>query len=883
MYPHLHGVRLGKSLGKTTMGGMQEHKLGTHIDLCRGREYTERAQPLPAQLSGVPLPGHWAPLGVTRKLRGLPAIRCCCNLLTLIKITTLTRVVMEFDSRSIYEKVSHANHVGLSASFGRSMVIFNSPRLSLSLSSKVAAFFILGLTMEKSGSSSSSEFEEELENACPVLVANTVARRKRVWVHQRRLVEFLSPTFWPSNWEVRRTGTSDVQGIGLFVASGIKKKPAEKGSTVCAGPKRCVFVESEKGEYQEKVNKLCTRICVERDIWKRFRKNHAQYTQPGSNNDLSITGSLVYCESSTLDQATSEVKNTFNLDMMEHHDAWKSSNYDWLPSLPKGLGEKVPEENLQTLELDTALKDTYEYLQMFAVGLEQVVIDQKENGGEFLQEFKDTEFKVRALNTSVINNLSKEAGDEQIRLKEIHPYQLWTLCEIQVAMVERNVTPKADVTREIMGEELRMMGNSSYRNLRDWLIFRDYMNGLEYVVQALSGQGQDPARVRAVGNLLLRRKYQALHPRVERRSVGTNPPPTPVSEDQDGNAYRTMAVKEFLEHTLFMESEQPNEGRVAVPENSKEKMEVYPHLRGGSVKDQFIKTNMSTLNRDSNLDLPFIGSLVYYKSSTSDHEATKAEPEQEPDTIKEVNPHLRGGRVENHLGKTTPSSPDRDSNLDLPVLGGLAQHDWRVSQLRHRGGVVSITQFTNSIYDRDSSQPTFIISGYHGISTELSYETVVLSSTAEDGEIEVRISLGTDPPHCGVKSLSPTLILPIEQGRLYAEDFIHQQPEAPPTWRDRYNPDNPPLKKNIHTRTHGMSSKGRRVSMQIEISLPPFGKSVNHHQAAPNKCVQLGESLMTDHDQRRRENGWDSGGTVTFKGPLAARSRASSDHIKEAD
>nr|CAD7590058.1 unnamed protein product [Timema genevievae] len=54
--------------------------------------------------------------------------------------------------------------------------------------------------------------------------------------------------------------------------------------------------------------------------------------------------------------------------------------------------------------------------------------------------------------------------------------------------------------------------------------------------------------------------------------------------------------------------------------------------------------------------------------------------------LEEVNPHLRGGRVENHLGKTTPSSPDRDSNLDLPVLSGLAQHDWRVSQLRHRGG-----------------------------------------------------------------------------------------------------------------------------------------------------------------------------------------------------
>ncbi|CAG2055263.1 unnamed protein product [Timema podura] len=41
----------------------------------------------------------------------------------------------------------------------------------------------------------------------------------------------------------------------------------------------------------------------------------------------------------------------------------------------------------------------------------------------------------------------------------------------------------------------------------------------------------------------------------------------------------------------------------------------------------------------------------------------------------ELNPHLRGRRVENHLGKTTHSSPDQDSNLDLPVLGSLAQHE----------------------------------------------------------------------------------------------------------------------------------------------------------------------------------------------------------------
>nr|CAD7262840.1 unnamed protein product [Timema shepardi] len=71
--------------------------------------------------------------------------------------------------------------------------------------------------------------------------------------------------------------------------------------------------------------------------------------------------------------------------------------------------------------------------------------------------------------------------------------------------------------------------------------------------------------------------------------------------------------------------------------------------------------------------------------------------------LEEVNPHLRGGRVENHLGKTTPSSPDRDSNLDLPVLSSRAQHDKRLA---------------NAL--------------------------AVLSSTAEDGEIEVRISVRED-------------------------------------------------------------------------------------------------------------------------------------------
>nr|CAD7587267.1 unnamed protein product [Timema genevievae] len=42
--------------------------------------------------------------------------------------------------------------------------------------------------------------------------------------------------------------------------------------------------------------------------------------------------------------------------------------------------------------------------------------------------------------------------------------------------------------------------------------------------------------------------------------------------------------------------------------------------------------------------------------------------------LEEANPHFRRGRVEKPFRRNHPSSPDRGSNLDLPVFGSLAQH-----------------------------------------------------------------------------------------------------------------------------------------------------------------------------------------------------------------
>nr|CAD7262936.1 unnamed protein product [Timema shepardi] len=86
--------------------------------------------------------------------------------------------------------------------------------------------------------------------------------------------------------------------------------------------------------------------------------------------------------------------------------------------------------------------------------------------------------------------------------------------------------------------------------------------------------------------------------------------------------------------------------------------------------------------------------------------------------LEEVNPHLCGERVENHLGKTTPISLDRDSNLDLLVLSSRAQHNYRVSRLRHRGGVVSLVP---EISNLRSDLPDEILYGRAGYLYNLLY------------------------------------------------------------------------------------------------------------------------------------------------------------------
>ncbi|XP_063992501.1 uncharacterized protein LOC135170521 isoform X2 [Diachasmimorpha longicaudata] len=156
------------------------------------------------------------------------------------------------------------------------------------------------------------------------------------------------------------------------------------------------------------------------------------------------------------------IKQTFNTDFVVLHSEWKDNHYDWLPGpdkIPKQLGESLSPDYLSQLRsemLDDILLDIYEYMQTYAVGLEQVVWDQEDHRLEFVQKFKDTESSLQTV-----------------------------LCELQAALIERGVTPRNNVSRKAMSNDYRgaMSSQATFRNLRDWLIFRDYMNALEYVIE----------------------------------------------------------------------------------------------------------------------------------------------------------------------------------------------------------------------------------------------------------------------------------------------------------------------------------------------------------------------------------------------------------------
>lgn len=103
---------------------------------------------------------------------------------------------------------------------------------------------------------------------------------------------------------------------------------------------------------------------------------------------------------------------------------------------------------------DVAFRKSFEYLQYYAVGLEQVRIDQVLHSGEFLNDIADMEAKLRQV-----------------------------LCELQISMLSLRVEQNPDITRRVMSTRLRDMNSQTTRDFRDYIIVREYAKGMAYAQQ----------------------------------------------------------------------------------------------------------------------------------------------------------------------------------------------------------------------------------------------------------------------------------------------------------------------------------------------------------------------------------------------------------------
>nr|CAD7403702.1 unnamed protein product [Timema poppensis] len=102
---------------------------------------------------------------------------------------------------------------------------------------------------------------------------------------------------------------------------------------VLGGEKEC---DSFWGLLQNPNDHRSVPAFVERESRKPFIKSHPQYTRPGSNLNLSVFGSLVHCESITLNHEVTEAGN-ITFEMIDFHNnnigLSHSEQYRWLQVL----------------------------------------------------------------------------------------------------------------------------------------------------------------------------------------------------------------------------------------------------------------------------------------------------------------------------------------------------------------------------------------------------------------------------------------------------------------------------------------------------------------------------------------------------------------------
>ncbi|GAB6023241.1 hypothetical protein CHUAL_008059 [Chamberlinius hualienensis] len=177
--------------------------------------------------------------------------------------------------------------------------------------------------------------------------------------------------------------------------------------------------------------------------------NSGEVSTSSQEIDLSVRAEHFYMISKNAEHAmdkANKTKTEFAKETFSDPDFMKQFNwvvYDWLP--------KIPTTTNHHLDYPELLSKCYEHMQRYAVAIEQMVLDQILYDGNYVDKFREMEHAARTV-----------------------------LCPLQHAILAMKIQIK-DVTKEIMSETYRSIDSDSVRNIRDYIILREFIAGLTYI------------------------------------------------------------------------------------------------------------------------------------------------------------------------------------------------------------------------------------------------------------------------------------------------------------------------------------------------------------------------------------------------------------------
>jgi len=180
-----------------------------------------------------------------------------------------------------------------------------------------------------------------------------------------------------------------------------------------------------------------------------------------ARSDANIIDSVLHLNSRLrpkLDQLMTEFVNTkYHNSRAEMEQDWGHHHLDWLSFVGRTIerqGERLAADTETPLQLEGVLRTHFADLQRLAMGFERTTLEAALFGDESLDDF-------RHLQTDLINKL---------------------LCELHLGLLEKGLTPEeAAVSEEVLGEAPRERRPSRQRNLRNWVLLREYELYLAHV------------------------------------------------------------------------------------------------------------------------------------------------------------------------------------------------------------------------------------------------------------------------------------------------------------------------------------------------------------------------------------------------------------------